>query len=76
MKQENPKEPKETHKEANIKNKNEAHIENQGGNVFEKEEDTEEKMGEKLLNQIERHDNDVNNDVVMAILLTRIMNLW
>ena len=66
MKQENPKDLEETHKEANITNKNEPYIENQGDNVFENEEDTEEKMGEKLVNQIARHDNDHNNDVVMA----------
>ena len=65
-KQENLKELVKTHKEENIKEKNEAHIVNQGGKVLENEEDTEEKMGEKLVNQIERHDKDLNNDIVMA----------
>ena len=56
----NPKDLVKNHKEANIKK------ENEGEKILENEEDTEERMGEKHVNQIERHDNNLNNDVEMA----------
>ena len=65
-KQANPNEAVKNPNKANIKKKNEARNVNHGEKILENEEDTEERMGEKLVNQIERHDNNLNNDVEMA----------